>query len=143
MISHKPRQHDIVMMIVNAYAVLLAGDLWISSQVQRLSGISAILAEIQKIDQFWVQSLGLFLVFFSRNLRHLPTPKGPKIEKIQDRPPGLKFSSEIENLKRAAHQTPNFVENSRGQDSTFQARLKFQARLIISSELYLFQSLGP
>ena len=33
--------------------------------------------------------------------------KGPKIEKIQDRPPGLKFSSEIENFKRAAHQTPN------------------------------------
>ena len=25
-------------------------------------------------------------------------PKGPKIEKIQDRPPGLKFSSEIENF---------------------------------------------
>ena len=28
-------------------------------------------------------------------------PKGPKIEKIQDRPPGLKFSIEIENFKRA------------------------------------------
>ena len=33
-------------------------------------------------------------------------PKGPKIEKIQDHPPGLKFSIEIENFKRATHQTP-------------------------------------
>ena len=33
---------------------------------------------------------------------------GPKIDKIQDRPPGLKlkFSSDIENFKRAAHQAP-------------------------------------
>ena len=29
-------------------------------------------------------------------------PKGPKIEKFQDRPPGLIISSEIENFKRAA-----------------------------------------
>ena len=29
-----------------------------------------------------------------------PIPKGPKIEKIQDRPPGLKFSIEIENFNR-------------------------------------------
>ena len=35
-------------------------------------------------------------------------PKGPKIEKIQDRPPGLKFSIEIENFKRATQQTPFF-----------------------------------
>ena len=35
-------------------------------------------------------------------------PKGPKIEKIQDRPPGLKFSIEIENFKRATQQTPIF-----------------------------------
>ena len=33
-------------------------------------------------------------------------PKGPKIEIIQDRPPGLKFTSEIEIFKRVAHQTP-------------------------------------
>ena len=39
-------------------------------------------------------------------------PKGPKIEKIQDRPSGLKISSEIENFKRAAHETPIFVGNS-------------------------------
>ena len=48
-------------------------------------------------------------------------PKGPKIEKVQGRPPGLKFSSEIENFKRAAHQTPLFFlggggGNSEGQD---------------------------
>ena len=43
-------------------------------------------------------------------------PKGPKIEKIQDRPPGLNFSSEIENFKRATCQTLIFVGNSEGQD---------------------------
>ena len=37
-----------------------------------------------------------------------PFPKGPKIEQIQDHPPGLKFSSEIEMFKRATHQTPYF-----------------------------------
>ena len=41
-------------------------------------------------------------------------PKGPKIEKIKDRPPGLKFSIEIEIFKRATHQTPIFVGNSEG-----------------------------
>ena len=42
-------------------------------------------------------------------LRDLPAiPKGPKIEKIQERPPGLKSSSEIENFKRATQQTPIF-----------------------------------
>ena len=48
--------------------------------------------------------------------RKKPVPKGPKIEKIQDRPPGLKFSSEIEKFKRAAHQTLFFVGNSEGRD---------------------------
>ena len=43
-------------------------------------------------------------------------PKGPKIEKNQDRPPGSKISSEIENVKRAAHETPIFVGYSEGQD---------------------------
>ena len=42
--------------------------------------------------------------------------KGPKIEKIQDRPPGLKFASEIENFKRATRQTLFFVGSSEGQD---------------------------
>ena len=37
-----------------------------------------------------------------------PHPKGPKIKKIQDRPPGLKFSSETENFNPAAHQNPIF-----------------------------------
>ena len=49
------------------------------------------------------------------------TPKGPKIEKKnQGRPPGLTFSSEIDNFKRAAHQTPILCwggeGNSEGQD---------------------------
>ena len=47
--------------------------------------------------------------------REVLNPKGPKIEKIQDRPPGLKFSIEIEIFKRATHQTPIlFVGNSEG-----------------------------
>ena len=33
-------------------------------------------------------------------------PKGPKIEKIQDRPPGLKFSIEIEDFNLDPQQTP-------------------------------------
>ena len=35
-------------------------------------------------------------------------PKGPKIEKIQDRPPGLKFSISIENFNLDTQQTPIF-----------------------------------
>ena len=34
--------------------------------------------------------------------------KGPKIEKIQDRPPGLKFSIEIEKFNLDTQQTPIF-----------------------------------
>ena len=49
----------------------------------------------------------------------IPNPKGPKIEKIQDRPPGLKFSIEIENFKRATQQTPIFVGNSEGPGLKF------------------------
>ena len=39
----------------------------------------------------------------------LSPPKGPKTAKIQDRPSRLKFSSEIENFKRAAYQPLIFV----------------------------------
>ena len=55
-----------------------------------------------------------------------PYPKGPEIEKIQDRPPGLKFSIEIEIFKRATHQTSIFVGNSEGPG------------LKISSEIEIF-----
>ena len=41
---------------------------------------------------------------YFRQLALNPNPKGPKIEKIQD----LEISSEIENFKRATHQTPIF-----------------------------------
>ena len=50
-------------------------------------------------------------------------PKGPKIEKLQDLPPGFKMSSENDNFKRATHQGLHFE----GQDWTFQARLKFSS----------------
>ena len=55
------------------------------------------------------------------------SPQGPKIEKIQDRPPGLKFSIEIEIFKRAPHQNPCFCgRNSEGPG------------LKISSEIEIF-----
>ena len=38
--------------------------------------------------------------------RSLRVPKGPKIEKYQDLPLGLKFSSANENFKRVTHQGP-------------------------------------
>ena len=60
----------------------------------------------------------LELLPFSFSLLH---PKGPKIEKIQDRPPGLKFSIEIENFNLDPQQTPIFVGNSEGQDWNFQS----------------------
>ena len=49
-------------------------------------------------------------------------------KRVQDRPPGLKFSIEIENFKRATQQTSIFVGNSEGPG------LKF------SSEIWNFQS---
>ena len=58
------------------------------------------------IEIAWFPSEGLALMSFWRTLESRKFPKGPKIEKIQDRPPGLKFSIEIENFKRATQQTP-------------------------------------
>ena len=63
----------------------------------------------------------------------------------------MTFSSEIENFKRATHQTPIFVGNSRGQDWKFQARLKFSSEIENfsleifkrSSEIVFFQDSGP
>ena len=40
---------------------------------------------------------------------------GPKIEKIQDLHPGLRFSSENENFKRATHQGLLSVGNSKSE----------------------------
>ena len=52
-------------------------------------------------------------------------PKGPKIDKEdQDRPPGLKFASGIENVKRAHPPKPNLLWG-------------------IPSEIYFFQRFGP
>ena len=39
------------------------------------------------------------------------------------------FEHEIENFKRATHQTPIFARNSQGQDWNFQARLKFSSEI--------------
>ena len=91
-----------------------------------------------------------------------PNPEGPNLENFQDRPLGLKFSSEIETndifkwdwkFQASHHQTPIFVGNSQGQDWKFQARLKFSTeienfkrKLEIfkrSSEIDFFQDSGP
>ena len=61
----------------------------------------------------------------------VPFPKGPKIEKIQDHPPGLKISIEIEIFERATHQTPILVGNSEGPG------------LNISIEIDVFSIFGP
>ena len=50
------------------------------------------------------------------NSWRVPNPKGPKIEKIQDRPPGLKFSIEIEISISTPSKPLFFVGNSEGQD---------------------------
>ena len=56
------------------------------------------LPQPQRIARFWCTQFRTHRI-----------PKGPKIEKhSQDRPQGLKISSQIEDFKRAAHQTPIF-----------------------------------
>ena len=65
----------------------------------------------------------------------------------------MTFSSEIENFKRATHQTPIFVGNSEGRDWKIQARLKFSSEIANfkrkleifkrSSEIDFFQDSGP
>ena len=68
------------------------------------------------------------------------SPKGPNLEKFQD----LKFSSEIENFKRATHQTPIFCGEFWRSGLKFSSEIeKFQARLKISSEIEFFSRFGP
>ena len=55
----------------------------------------------------------------------------------------LKFSSEIENFKRAAHQAPIFVGNSQGQDWNFQARLNFSSEIESFKRDQMFSIFGP
>ena len=50
------------------------------------------------------------LASFDRSLR------AQRLKKIQDLPPGFKFSSEIENFKRATYQDLYFVGNSEDRD---------------------------
>ena len=65
-------------------------------------------SSVKKLGEF---ALGTQIVQAERNSLSFPplSSESPKIEKTQDRPPGLDFSSETENFKRAAHQTPIFV----------------------------------
>ena len=55
----------------------------------------------------------------------------------------LKFSSEIENFKRATHQTPIFVGNSEGRDWNFQSRLKFSSEIENFKRDWFFSIFGP
>ena len=58
--------------------------------------------EVRVFKEDWGgPNLGGFLFFFQKLVgicRKFSDPKAPKIEVIQDRPPGLKFSSGIENF---------------------------------------------
>ena len=67
-------------------------------------------------------------------IRNSQFPKGPKIEKIQDRPPGLNFSIEIENFKRATHQTPIFC------GEFWRSGLKISIKIEIFNRDWIFQS---
>ena len=60
---------------------------------------------------YWLECRFVIFAIFVKNplfLAGQKHPKGPKIEKIQDRPPGLKFSIEIENFKQATQSPPIF-----------------------------------
>ena len=65
------------------------------------------------------------------------TPKGPKIEKIQDRPLGLKFSSKIENFKQATHQSPIFAREF------WRSGLQFSIEIEKFKRDWIFSIFGP
>ena len=69
--------------------------------------------------------------------------RAPKIEPSSRSPSVIEISSEIEDFKRATHQTPFFVGNLEVKIENFRRDCKFLARLYISSEIDFFQSLGP
>ena len=61
----------------------------------------------ERFYELWFkQGCNFFLLTIGSFLHNGTFPKGPKIEKIQDRPPGLKFSIEIENFNLDPQQTP-------------------------------------
>ena len=64
----------------------------------------------------------------------LKCPKGPKIEKIQDRPPGLKFSIEIEHFNLDTQQRPIFC------GEFWRSGLKFSIEIEIFKRDWNFQS---
>ena len=70
-------------------------------------------------------------------------PKRPKIEKMQERPPGLEFSNEIEIFKRAPTKPLFLVGHSEGQDWNFQARLNFSSEIENSKRDFIFSIFGP
>ena len=76
--------------------------------------------------------------------RTLPHPKGPKIEEIQDRPPGLKFSIEIENFKRATTKPLVFVGNSEGPGLKISSEIEiFSIEIENSNRDRFFSIFGP
>ena len=68
-------------------------------------------------------------------------PKGPKIENIQDRPPRLNFSSEIEISSEPPTTTLFFVGNSGGQDFSIES-MDFSSKIEKFKRAF-FQDYGP
>ena len=69
--------------------------------------------------------------------------KGPKMEKIQDRPPGLNFQARL-TISSEPPTKPYFLWGIlEVKTENFNRDLKFQARLKFSTEIEVFQTLGP
>ena len=63
--------------------------------------VVSVIPAISALNSLFVAVWVVFVVFVVFVISVVfVNPKGPKIEKFQDRSPGLKFSSEIENLGR-------------------------------------------
>ena len=71
-------------------------------------GLPSLLNDVQKIHREIHTKIHDKIPAKSTHVVKNGVPKGPKTEKIQDRPPGLKFSSKIEHFKHATSQTQIF-----------------------------------
>ena len=65
------------------------------------------------------------------------------IQKNKDRPPGLKFSSEVENFKRATHQTLLFGGELRRPRFNISSEIEFSIEIENFKRDLFSQSLGP
>ena len=70
----------------------------------------------QKSQKGLLHHQNLVLHWCNPAFHRCKTLRAQRLTKIQDRPPGLKFSIEIENFNLDPQQTPIFVGKSEGQD---------------------------